>query len=158
MGAVQDTLSKWFWGAGRALVVVFAAYAATACDSTDSSDSAASMPSPEERVSQRAEARWRHLIDDEVEAAYGFLSPGYRSTYPLPVYQRMVSSGAVRWKNVNVDSVACDEGICDVVVSVSYEYAGTAPEFQGMDLSNPLNERWLELDGEWWYVPGSGAG
>ena len=69
------------------LFAVTAALFISACASTNTSRDRASEVFP-----QRAEARWEALLAGDLETAYSYLSPGYRSTLSVVdwgVSQRM---------------------------------------------------------------------
>lgn len=98
-----------------------------------------------EIVAERVQSRWDALIKGDLAAAYEYLSPGSRSVLSLEAYKAMIHPGL--WKKVSVDSVACEQDRCDVVILLEYHYR---------DMKSAVtrqNEIWLQEGGNWWYVP-----
>ena len=108
---------------------------------------------PEEVVAQRATARWQAMIDKDVEKAYGFISPGVRSTTPMNVFQGQVYSRAIDRRGAEIVSVKCEPQVCDVKVKLTYVYYGSVAAMAGQESHSILDERWILSDGAWWYVP-----
>ena len=109
--------------------------------------------SPEERVAERAAARWDAMIARDAERAYGFISPGMRSTIPLHVFEGQVNSRAIIRKKADVASVSCEAEVCTVKVDLTYVYMGGMTALVGQETESSLTERWIATEGDWWYVP-----
>ena len=108
---------------------------------------------PEEVVAERAAARWQAMIDKDVEKAYGFISPGLRSTTPMNVFQGQVYTRTMERKRAEVLSVACEPDVCTAKVKLTYIYRGAMAAMAGQESHSILDERWIRSDGAWWYVP-----
>ncbi len=109
-----------------------------------------SSPPPEEHVGHRALARWQALIQGDFEKAYSYLSPGYRAVTSLPLYRSHFGE-AVRWKEAILKDISCTDTICDVVLTIHYQYTTrSAGEYEG---ERPLKETWVRADNEWWFLP-----
>ncbi len=104
---------------------------------------------PEEEVGKRALERWHALIHRDFEKAYGFLSPAYRSTLSLEAYKRRFSD-RIRWTDVALKQVTCQEVRCEVTLEVTYQYRSKPLHYEG---SRSIQERWIHEQGNWWYVP-----
>lgn len=106
----------------------------------------ASHPSktPEEQVLTRAQARVDGLMTGDFSKAYSFASPSYRATYPMSRYKARYL-GADNWTYGEVDSVTCEDRLCDVVVNIKYKSMHTRQE-----LPTLLNEKWILVDDVWW--------
>jgi hypothetical protein len=100
---------------------------------------------PQEAVAKRAQARWDALIKSDLDAAYGYLSPGTRSVMSLDLYKAKIRPGM--WKKASVESVTCERDRCDIRVMVEYDFR------ELKSIVRPLEEVWMEADGEWWHVP-----
>ena len=100
---------------------------------------------PQDVVAKKALSRWDALIKGDLDAAYGYLSSGTRSVMSLEVYKAKIRPGM--WKKVSVDSVVCVEDRCDVRVMLEYDYRDMK------SITRPLDEIWLQENGEWWHVP-----
>lgn len=106
--------------------------------------------SKERVISERAKARWQHLIKGDFESAYGYLTPAFRSSTPLRDYRARFKPGL--WTGAEVKSVTCREPeVCQVEMDIEYRYvAGAAGPVAG---KRTLNETWRKDAGEWWNVP-----
>lgn len=104
-------------------------------------------------VAHRAVERWNALIRGDVETAYSYLSPGFRSAKPLSIYERMVGGGATRWEAVDIQDTACEQDTCALNVKVTYQYVGSIREMVGQTFNTVLQENWVRVDSEWWFVP-----
>ncbi len=100
---------------------------------------------PEAVVKDRAQARWDALVKGDIEAAYGYLSPGYRSFTSLEQYTKSVSKGF--WKSVVVNDAVCTADSCEVGATIEYE-------FQGRRVKSPYKEKWIREGSNWWFVAG----
>src|SRR5262249_12440846 len=97
-----------------------------------------------EVVRERAQARWNALVSGDVGAAYGYLSPGTRSTMTLVAYAGSIRIGF--WKAVSVDKVQCPtEKLCEADLTVEYQY-------MGRNMKTPSKESWIKDGSNWWYV------
>lgn len=95
-------------------------------------------------VAKKAQFRWDALIKGDLATAYEYLSPGSRSVMSLELYKAKVRSG--RWKKVSVDSVACEQDRCDVVMAVEYSYRDME------SIVTRISETWLQEGNDWWYI------
>lgn len=95
-------------------------------------------------VTERVEARWQALIEGDIQAAYGYISPAGREILPLKNYRRRVKSGM--WQDAKVDSMTCNEDICKVTVLLTYNLR----DIKG--IQKKLQESWINEKGGWWYV------
>ena len=130
-------LVKWF----GALLLVFglAGCAGTGGKAKESVDA------PQDIVAKKALSRWDLLLKSDLDAAYGFLSPGTRSVMSLELYKAKIRPG--RWKKIDFDSIVCKQDRCDVVLILEYSYRDMK------SIKTRLNEIWLQEDGDWWFVP-----
>lgn len=115
----------------------------------------AARAAAEEHVRERVEARWKALIKGDFEAAYGFLSPTYRSTTPFKQWRGKFGEKAL-WSRVDIASLTCNTSTCDVAVRVyvqlMFHVAGRHTPHETSDI---VRERWVHDDGQdtWWHVP-----
>lgn len=103
------------------------------------------VDAPQDAVAKRAQSRWDALIKGDLDAAYGYLSPGMRSVMSLELYKAKIVPG--RWKKAGVDSVACVQDRCDVSIKLEYGYRAIK------SIETRLDEVWLQENDEWWFVP-----
>ncbi len=105
--------------------------------------------SPEER----AVAKWRLLINRQFGEAWEFQTPGARSAMGRDEYVAMMLGRPVNWLGVRFIEKRCETGdSCLVSLEIPFQVGlgrgvgmVTAPSF--------IAERWLKLDGAWYYVP-----
>lgn len=107
---------------------------------------------PMAALQQRATERWQLLIDRKPEQAYGYLTPGYRSTRPLADYRGAPRNPAVQWTGISWHQAECEQpDSCQVRLLLDYEMA--APSAGNIPGIQELTERWLRLDGTWYHLP-----
>lgn len=112
--------------------------------------SGCSSPPPEEEAGRRALERWQALIQGDLEKAYGYLSPGYREVTSFAVYRSHIG-GAVRWKDTALKDVSCADTVCDVTLTIHYQYtAQPVGKYEGNKI---LQEKWVRVDDTWWFLP-----
>jgi hypothetical protein len=99
---------------------------------------------PKVVVAGRAEERWKALIEGNLEAAYGYLSPASRQTTPLAVYRGRVKPGL--WRSVKVETITCDAELCKANILLKYDLRN----IKGLEMN--LEEFWIKEEGSWWYV------
>ena len=74
----------------------------------------------EDTLEERAMLRWDALLSGDVEAAYEFLSPGYRSSVTMLQYHRALLLSKVKWKDAKYIKDECEETICNVKISLGF--------------------------------------
>jgi hypothetical protein len=108
--------------------------------------------SPEEHVTERAEQRWRALIDGDFRDAYDFLAPGYRETTPYERYQRRFGT-LVAWQTATVTDVRVDQELGRADVTLTLKYRAAVPTGAMIDNARGMRETWLFVDGDWFFSP-----
>lgn len=103
-------------------------------------------------VEERAQQRWDHVVAREFEQAYEFFSPGYRETTPLHEYMIDVLTRPVRWVNAEVIGASCLEDVCRLSVEVTVQPVIGPGHFRQQRPTQTIEERWVRIDGVWWYV------
>lgn len=111
--------------------------------------------SPEGAVAERAQARWDTLLAEDIEGAYAYLSPGYRSGYSLLDYYRKLGSMRVKWTDAQVKESNCSESSCKIQISVDYVAYGAVPGVQAFPSTTLVEEDWVQAGGEWYLLPGN---
>ncbi len=108
--------------------------------------------SPKDVVASRAQARWDALIRGDLKTAYTYLSPGYRKAKSFERYKRTIF-GVGKWKSAQVGKVEClQPDVCRVWVNVGVRLQ-VPRRGEPIESVNPVLERWILRDGQWWYVP-----
>ncbi len=107
----------------------------------------------EDALEERAMVRWDALLSGDVEAAYEFLSPGYRSSVSLLQYHRSLLLSKVKWTGANYIEADCEETICNVKILLDFTVYGALPGVKSMDSKQTIEESWLLVKGSWYLVP-----
>lgn len=129
---------------GRLVAAVLLLFLVGACANNGEQKSGwAALKSPEEKVMFRAQARWDALLSGRIDQAYEFISPASRLNMPVSDYRTRVSLQYAR--NAKPLSANCEAELC--VVKLNFDYV-----LNGMALSYPINETWIQDGGEWWFV------
>ncbi|NEZ04583.1 nuclear transport factor 2 family protein [Wenzhouxiangella sp. XN201] len=104
-------------------------------------------------VEERAQARWDLMVERDFESAWEYYSPGFRETGEQDDFAEDMQNRPVRWRDARVLVASCEEeDICIVEAEVTYQPVGGPSEVSGMKMTRILKERWIRLDGQWWYT------
>ena len=99
--------------------------------------------SDEEVIKEKAQARWDLFIKGDIRGAYEYLSPGARQTVTADQYVGSIKPGL--WRTARVERVNCvTRDMCEVDLTIGIMFAGKASH-------TPLREKWVRVDGKWWY-------
>lgn len=108
----------------------------------------------QEIVAERSQQRMDALKKGDTEAAYAFMSPAYRESTDLAHFQVSVGAGG-RWLvESQVKNAECDEDTCTVLVDAKYRFQdkGAGPASKPMIVPRENEERWIKVDGNWWFI------
>ena len=105
-------------------------------------------PKPEDAVTQRANARWAHMVKGEMIKAYDFNTAGYKALVtPESFMGRTGIAG--RWLGAKVVSVVCEQPTsCKVLIRLEYQALFSGKTTGKIDTH--IDETWLLEDGQWW--------
>jgi len=120
----------------------------TACAST-------STASRDKAIEQRAQARWDALLAGDYATAWSYLSPGYRSALSVTDYEISMRTRRVQYTSAEYQSHTCEEAACTVQVMVGYRVVKPAQGVPEWNSKSAVEERWIQLDGKWWFLPES---
>lgn len=98
----------------------------------------------ERAVIERSQARWKSLLEGDIESAYAYTSPAFRSSTPLHRF-RVQSGSAIQWEDAEAQSAQCDGQRCRVTVELTYRLAR-----EGITHTRPISETWILSENEWW--------
>ncbi len=107
----------------------------------------------ENTIEKRAMARWNTVLNGDLAGAYEFLSPGFRSSVPSLQYQRQLLLNKVKWTGAQYIESDCTETTCKVTISLDYTVYGAIPGVKSFDSTQEIEESWVKVDGNWYYVP-----
>ncbi len=128
-------------------VATLALVGLAACATPGGAPGGSAPTTPEARqalVTERANARWAALIKDDLDTAYGYLSPASRDVLSLDKYKATMRRGAFRM--AKVETVACDGDSCKVRLLLTYDHR----LMKG--ITTPIQEAWIIDGGQAWYV------
>ena len=103
-------------------------------------------------LKERAEARWNALIKGDIETAYSYTSPEYRSVVSLQQYKGKYGR-VISWRMAHADNVSYDgPAVATVSVEVTYrvDIPGTGGE--SIETQKAVSEKWIYKEREWWYT------
>ncbi|WP_293652347.1 hypothetical protein [Thiolapillus sp.] len=105
-------------------------------------------------LDKRVLGRMEALIERDWKAAYEYLSPARRKLMPYPVFVNRMNISAILRKHVDVVKKDCNTDACDVLLKLRYIYiGGVVSGMQGQERSSTIHEKWVYMDGNWWFVP-----
>lgn len=100
--------------------------------------------------------RWQAVIENDLEKAYQYVSPGYKEIESLESYKVRIATAKIHmnWKAGSFKSSNCEtELVCKVQVSVEYTYTFPRRSMGSSDVNTTLTENWIKVDGDWYLVP-----
>ena len=114
----------------------------------------ASNPSnKDDDVIERAQERRDLLITGELEEAYTYYSPGYRSTHSLIDFGVQERTRRVQQTSAKYLSHQCEETRCIVIFEMGFRIATPVPGMTYYDGTNKVEDTWIKTNGQWWYLP-----
>lgn len=130
------------------LLAIALVFALSGCASSQTANE-----TPVDRVVQRAEARWEAVLSDDLEAAYAFYSPGYRSAVSVVDFGVSFKLRRVRYISAEYVDHSCENQKCELRFMVGFEVQRPAPGVEVFESRSVQEEVWLNTDGEWWFLP-----
>ena len=104
-------------------------------------------------IEDRVNGRLAAVLANDIEGAYKYLTPGYRSSVTLEQYRRFFENRKVKWTSAKYVESECDESSCTVQVNVGFTIYGALPGVKSMNSSQYADEKWIMVDGQWYMVP-----
>ena len=104
-------------------------------------------------VVERAEARWNAVISNELETAYEYYSPGYRSANSLIDFGVSMRVRRVQWTTFEYLDHSCEADRCTVRFNVGFRVQNPVPGLSVFDGKQIVNDTWVRTQGQWWYLP-----
>jgi ABC-type glycerol-3-phosphate transport system substrate-binding protein len=101
----------------------------------------------------RAVARWQALIEGRPEVSWELHTPGARSARDKETYVRDWTQKPVQYRTVAPVDEICDADACTVTVELEYDVRIPLAGVGTQRVSAVLEERWVRLDGVWYYFP-----
>lgn len=129
--------------AACALLLACAALLLAACAATPKTDP----------VVERAQARWNALVAGDLETAYSYFSPGYRSTTSLIDFGVTMRTRPVRWTSAAYKDHSCERSRCIVRFDIGFQVPRPVPGLKAWDGKDVVEDTWVLTEGQWWYLP-----
>jgi hypothetical protein len=107
----------------------------------------------EQKVLDRAQARWDAVIAGDLESAYTYYSPGYRSATSVIDFAVEMRTRRVRYTSAKYVSHECGEARCTVKFLVGFRIPAPVPGMTVFDSTQLIEDTWVRTDGKWWYLP-----
>ncbi|MEE4216673.1 MAG: hypothetical protein V2I48_03625 [Xanthomonadales bacterium] len=117
----------------------------SACATTPASES--------DIVIERAQARWDALTAGDLETAYTYYSPGYRSAHSLIDFGVSMRMRRVRWTEATYLDHSCEESRCLVRFDLGFKVANPVPGLSVYESTSKVEDTWIKTNGQWWYLP-----
>ena len=127
------------------LLVVLAVITLTAC--------ATQPQTQDDYVVERAQERRDLLLAGDLETAYTFFSPGYRSTHSLIDFGVQERTRRLQYTSAKYLSHDCQDSRCLITFELGYRVAAPVPGVSYFDGTSKVEETWVRTDNEWWYLP-----
>ncbi|NDY94973.1 hypothetical protein [Wenzhouxiangella limi] len=108
---------------------------------------------PEQTLEERVMARWQHMIERDFEAAWEYYTPGFQQTTPREDFADDMGRRPIRWQSSNLIRSECEKESCSVWVEVEYQPVGAPGPLREMRPVRINEERWLQIEGQWWFSP-----
>jgi hypothetical protein len=106
-------------------------------------------------IAQRVEARWVAINAGDFEGAWSYSTPSFREVFPKHLYRMNFSQTVLnRLTAVEVTSYDARAAVASVAVRVMAEptkYSSAAAKAVGA-IPDTIEESWVFVDGEWWYI------
>lgn len=110
-------------------------------------------PAAVDPVRERAEARWQALLAGDLETAYTYYSPGYRSANSVIDFGVSWSMRRVQFTAAEYGGHQCEESRCKVTFETGFKVDKPVPGMDVFEGSQTVEETWIKTDGQWWFVP-----
>ncbi len=106
-------------------------------------------------IAERAAERWEAINAGDFETAWSYSTPSFREVFPKHLYYMNFSQTFVnRLTGVEVTSYDARAAVASVAVRVMAEptkYSSAAARAVG-PLPDIINESWVFIDGDWWFI------
>lgn len=103
-------------------------------------------------VKDRAEARWQVVIKGDLDAAYLFTTPEYRTVVTVQQYKGKYGRVA-NWRMARVVNVSYDDpAVATVSVEVAYRISLPGVAGEVVETQKLISEKWIYKNRDWWYT------
>ena len=115
---------------------------------------AVKAPANDTALEKRSVERWDLLIAHKAEKAYDYLTPGTRTTETREKYAADMNNRPVHWQSVTYIDRKCDDpDACTLQLQAAFSVNMSARMGQDVQSVTLLWERWIRVNGQWYYLP-----
>ena len=101
--------------------------------------------------------RWKGITGNDLDMAYGYVSPGYKKVENLDSFKLRIATAQIniKWVKGTFKEAQCaNENVCEVTVEVEYNYTFTKRSSGAMEgLRTEVKEDWIKVENNWYFVP-----
>jgi hypothetical protein len=106
------------------------------------------------QLEKRVQQRWLAMVEHDFSTVWQYNTPNYRESFPNELFIHKFSYG-VKWELTGVEVLTYDAraAVASVVARVMSEptkLTSAASRAVGA-VPVTVNERWINVDGQWWY-------
>lgn len=107
----------------------------------------------DDKVVSRAQERWDAIVTNDLETAYGYYTPGYRSSTNMIDFAVSQRIRKVAYTSAEYIEHDCEGSRCTVKFDVGFRVAAPVPGMTRFDSKQVIEDTWVKTSGEWWYLP-----
>jgi hypothetical protein len=93
------------------------------------------------------------VASGDLETAYTYFTPGYRSTTSLIDYGVEAATRKVQYTSAEYLDHSCEESRCTVRFMVGFQVFAPVPGMKSYEGRQVAEDTWVKTSGEWWYLP-----
>ncbi|MCB1581954.1 MAG: hypothetical protein R3E90_01990 [Marinicella sp.] len=106
--------------------------------------------------------RWQAVVENDLEKAYEYFSPGYKKIENLLSYRNRIATAKINmnWTSGKYKSAQCETdsdtdtvSTCKVQVQVAYTYTFPRRSMGTVGTESVVVEDWIQVKGKWYLVP-----
>ena len=106
------------------------------------------------KLDNRVADYWKYKINKEFDKTYEFLSPGWKASEELNIYQQRMIASKVNWTEAKLNKKECEQvNFCTVYSDIEYEFNLKASGNNLMKVPTIVSEKWILKDNTWYLVP-----
>jgi hypothetical protein len=110
-----------------------------------------------ETLEESVNSRWQAIVNNDLETAYEYFSPGYKEVESLDGYKYRLATAKInmQWTAGKFLKADCEnENVCNVSVEIVYNYSfpkRTMGKMEGIKTTS--KESWLKVEDQWFFIP-----
>lgn len=113
----------------------------------------ATTPGTPQSVEERAQARWDALVENNEREAFEYYTPGFRELHDSRDFAYEMRRRPINWREATVLGADCEGDRCTVRTEIRYNTVGAPSGMDRITLDRRIEETWVRIENQWWYVP-----